>query len=83
MMRKSPLKNTEPKKKKREYIFKTNLKGQMLNLYARNPSEAKRKAVSWERWLKKTRRGNDKVVLSSIKEVKYDKSGNNPYRIKV
>jgi hypothetical protein len=59
-------------KKEKEYLFDIRKPNSgKLNLYACSPSEAERKAKSWERWLVKEKRGNDKVKISSIKEVQY------------
>jgi len=44
------------------YDFKLNTGGK-LGVFALNKPEAIKKAKSWERWLKRTGRGNDKVVF--------------------
>jgi len=45
------------------YEFKIN-NGSRLEVFARNKNEAIKKAKSWERWLKRTKRGSDKVDFS-------------------
>lgn len=55
-----------------EYQFNTDDKGKLV-VYAHSPKAAKLKATNWEKWLKKEKRGNDKVLKDTIKKIVYKK----------
>lgn len=54
-----------------EYQFDVD-DGQKLCVYAHSPKSAKLKATNWEKWLKKTGRGTDKVLKETIKKMVYE-----------
>jgi hypothetical protein len=53
-----------------EYQFDVD-DGGKLSVYAHSPRIARLKATNWEKWLKKTNRGNDKVIKGSLVKKTY------------